>query len=211
MVQKWRQKCQNGRIFCNFALKKSSARIRTASGPSKSIDPKVQTALEASGDGFPHTKMAPRGSNGRTRVLPKCVVAQILILHDNLLAIFVLRQSCYPFLHVFLSKIPHFFSCFFCIVLEQDQKIETCIWTRILRYNLKVGKIKNALISMLKPVKKQRVATVLGNQFPGTLPTPRIDRKLTKSFEKNHTFAKMWRLSRGHFARIIEIVKKVVW
>ena len=30
-------------------------------------------------------------------------------------------------------------------ILERNQKLKTCIWTRILRYNLKVGKIKKAL------------------------------------------------------------------
>ena len=79
---------------------------------------------------------------------------QNVILLDAFLAIFVLVQSHDPFLNICLANFRTFSNVALANVLEQNHKLKTCIWTRILRYNLKVGKIKKALKSMKKTIKK---------------------------------------------------------
>ena len=98
-----------------FCAKKWSDSIQTASGPSKSIDSNVLTALGASRDGFPGAKMIPRASHRRPKMLKTRAIAQILILLDDFLAIFVLMQSHDPFLNHFYTDFRTFSNVFLVI------------------------------------------------------------------------------------------------
>ena len=106
------QRIQKLTQILQFCAKKSCNGIQSASGPSKSIDSNVPTALGASGDGFPRAKMVPRGSHRRSEMLKTRAITQILTLLDAFLAIFVLVQSHDPFLNHLFTKFRNFSNVF---------------------------------------------------------------------------------------------------